>query len=135
VYYRVYGSHTAVPSKHPVDSNEPSVGRINVNCIPPPHTAKSIIRCISKIEKVEKFGILRLFTSISDESPIGDGHVSILTSNRPGPTPEEPMAFVVRIKRMRVLSQWSQLKFKSRRRYYAHLFARPRLWLVNSQGW
>jgi hypothetical protein len=125
----------AVISKRPVDSNSRYLGSINVDCIPPPHTAKSITRCISKIEKVDKFGIPQLFTSMSDESPIGDGHVSILTSNRPGPTPEEPMAFVVRTKQVRVDIRSGQLKFKSRRRYYAHLFARlrlPKSWLVNN---
>jgi hypothetical protein len=111
----------AVISKRPVDSNSRYLGSINVDHIPPPHTAKSITRYISKIEKVEKFGIPQLFTSMSDESPIGDGHVSILTSNRPGPTPEEPMAFVIRTKRIRVTTSQCQLKFKSRRRYYAHL--------------
>ena len=127
MYYMVY-KRGAVISKKPVDSNSRYLGRIDVGCIPPPHTAKSIMPCISKIEKVEKFGTLKLFTSISDESPIGDGHVSILTGDRPGSAPGEPMAFVVllRTKQLRVTTPWGQLKFKSQRRCYAHLFARLR---------
>ena len=145
VYYCVYKRNGAILSKQPVNSDDPSVGRINVDYIPPPHTAKSIMRCISKIEEVGDFGISQLFTSISVESPVGDGHVSILTDDRPGSTPEKPMAIVIlpglvprteqprteqpcteqpRTKGLRVTTARSQSKFKSRRRYHAHLFAR-----------
>lgn len=37
----------------------------------------------------------QLFTSISSELPFGKEHVSLLTSNRPGSIPEDPIAFVV----------------------------------------
>jgi hypothetical protein len=53
------------------------------------------MRCISKTENVQKPMISQLFSSISCESPIGGGHVSILTSDYPGSTPENPMAFVI----------------------------------------
>jgi hypothetical protein len=36
----------------------------------------------------------QLWNSSSSESPIGNGHVSILASHRPGSNPEDPMAFV-----------------------------------------
>ena len=94
VYYRVYRNYGAVRSQHPAGSNDPSVGRINVDSVPPPHTATSVMRCISKAEKLDNSKQSQLFTSISSTSPIGEGHFSILTGDRPGSIPEDPMAFV-----------------------------------------
>ena len=53
------------------------------------------MRCISKIEELTNTNKSQLFIDISSESPIGDKHVSIFSSDRPGSTPENPMAFVV----------------------------------------
>lgn len=95
VYYRIYKQQGAVLSKQPADPNRPSVGRINVDSIPPPHTAESMMRCISKIEELDNSKQSQLFIDISSEFPIGDRHVSILSSDRPGSSPDNPMAFVV----------------------------------------
>jgi hypothetical protein len=94
VYYRIYEKHGAVLSKQPADSTKPFVGRINVDSIPPPHTAKSIVRCVSRIEGLDQSKQLQLFSSISHESPIDEGHVSILTRNYPGSTPDDPLALM-----------------------------------------
>jgi hypothetical protein len=56
--------------------------------------ATSIKRCISKLEGLDYSKPSQLFINISSESPIGDGHVPIFTSNRPGSTLEDPLAFV-----------------------------------------
>jgi hypothetical protein len=82
-------------SKHPADPDKPSVGRINVDSIPPPHTAESIMRCISKIEELNTSTNSQLFNSISSEIPIAEGHVSILSGDCPGSTPEDPLVFVI----------------------------------------
>jgi hypothetical protein len=95
LYYQVYKAHGAIPSKQPADSNDPFVGRISIDSIPPPHTAATILRCISKAEELPNSRKSQLFTSISSESPIGDAHVSMLTGDRPGSTPDDPMAFLV----------------------------------------
>jgi hypothetical protein len=95
IYYRVYKQHGAVLSKQPADPNIPSVGRISADSVPPPHTAESIMRCISKIEDLDSSKTSQLFIDISSEYPIGDRPVSILSSDRPGSTPENPMAFVI----------------------------------------
>jgi hypothetical protein len=84
------------------------------------------MRCISKTEKLEYFNGSQLFIDPFSESPIGEEHVSILTGDPPGSTPENPMAFVedphpTFNKRMRVLYTQGELKFTSRRNYYAHL--------------
>jgi hypothetical protein len=85
-------------SKQPASSSDPYVGRLSVNSIPPPHTATSIMRRISKVEMLEMSTRSQLFTSISSELPMGEEHVSILTSGCPGSTPEDPLAFVVESK-------------------------------------
>jgi hypothetical protein len=95
LYYRVYKLHGAVLSKHPADPSKPSVGRIDVDFIPPPHTADSIMRCISKIEELNISKNSQLFNSISSEFPTGNGHISILSGNCPGSTPEDPLVFVI----------------------------------------
>lgn len=82
-------------SKHPADPSKPSVGRINIDFIPPPHTAESIMRCISKIEELNISKNSQLFNSISSEFPTGNGHISILSDNCPGSTPEDPLVFVI----------------------------------------
>lgn len=114
VYYRVYKPRGAVRSKRPAGSNNPFVGRIDVNSFTPPHTATSVMRCISKAEELDNFRQSQLFTSISSESPIGDGHVSILTSDHPGSTSDDPVAFVefTFTKRIRATRAVGQLKFE-----------------------
>jgi len=95
LYYRIYEKGGAALAKQPADSNDPSVGRVSIDSIPPPHTASTFMRCISKAEELHGWRRSQLFTSISSQSPIGEAHVSILTSDRPGSTPEDPMAFVL----------------------------------------
>ena len=92
MYYRVYSNCGAVLAKQQAD-HDPSVGRISVDFVPPPHTAASVIRCISKKEHLDNSKQSQLFISIGSTSPI-DGHISMLTSSRPGSTPEDPMALV-----------------------------------------
>jgi len=94
LFYRVYKDDGAVLSKQAANPNDLSVGCISVNSVPPPHTAVSIMRCISKTEQLDSSKPSQLLVNISSESPIGEGRVSILTSNRPGSTLEDPMAFV-----------------------------------------
>jgi hypothetical protein len=112
LYYRVYNKDSgAVLLHHPAGFDDPSVGHINVNSIPPPHSAASIIRRIKKIEKLGCSGEPQLFCNISSEFPLGEGHLSILTSDRPGSTPKDPMAFVASIhskfpQRIRVIYSW-----------------------------
>jgi hypothetical protein len=53
------------------------------------------MRCISKIEEQNLSKNSRLFNTISSEFPIGEGHVSILSADCPGSTPEDPLVFVV----------------------------------------
>jgi hypothetical protein len=94
VYYQIFKKHRAIALKHPAHPNDPHVGRISVNIIPPPHTAASIMRCISKAEALDLANGSQLFPSVLSELPFDEGHVSILTSDCPGASPEDPVALV-----------------------------------------
>lgn len=129
MYYRVYKASGAVRSKQPASSNDPSVGRISVDSVPPPHTAISVMRCISKIEQLSNPDESQLFVDISSEFPIGEGQFSILTSDRPGSTQEDPIVLVEApcptfTMRMRVTSTQGVSKFTSRKIYRTHLHLR-----------
>lgn len=109
VYYRVYTANGLVRSKNPIGPSWPAVGRISVDCIPPPHTPISIMRCIAKMEEHPSFHASQIFANMTSESPINDDHVPILTDDCPGSTPDDPIAFVASpfTQRMRVTQTWS----------------------------
>lgn len=129
----LYKSSVGVKSKQPSHPDDFYLSRISVDYVSPPHTAKSIIRCISKIKELRHCTESHLFTNISRTSPIDGGHVSILTSDRPGSMPENPMVFVTVYelpyptftKRMRVTESWSKLTLAWLRNHYTHLFSPP----------
>jgi hypothetical protein len=96
LYYRVYTQDGAVQSKHPVYSNDASLGRINANWVAPPHTAASIKRHLSKEEQIADHTCTSLFNNISSPSALADGDiVLILTGTGPGSSPGDPLALVV----------------------------------------
>ena len=129
VHYRVYNPRGAVKSKNPSDSANPWVGRINVDTIPPPHTVASIMRCISKVEDMDHCKLSQLWKNSKSEAPLRDGHVSILTSERPGSTPHDPMAFVESNAlppdswKLRVTSASGELRFSHEESCYSHLLS------------
>jgi hypothetical protein len=95
VYYRLYSRDTAIPSKHPIFSNDRYIGRIDAIHVPPPHNAESIKRCIAIHEDIDHRCIL-LFSVLSSDTPISDqDRVPILAGTGSGSTPQEPMALVV----------------------------------------
>lgn len=93
VYYRVYKKHDAVVSRQPASSSDPYIGRLSIEFIPPPRTAASVMRCISKNEELDHSNRSQLFSSVSSESPL-EKDVLILSSDHPGSTLDDPMAFV-----------------------------------------
>jgi hypothetical protein len=85
-----------IPSMHPVYTDDPYLGRILAEEVAPPHTAKSVKRCISNVEKIGSEITTNLFLSVSNQAPIDDaGRVSIIANPGPGYSPSEPMALVV----------------------------------------
>ena len=97
VYYQLYANNSEIPSKVAFDEEEPSVGRIRGDSVAPPHTPASIKRRISRVEETPELTHADLFEDISSETPMKDGHFfSILGTDGPGLSPNEPMAIVQR---------------------------------------
>jgi hypothetical protein len=85
-----------MPSKVAIDPNDPSLGRIRADSIAPPHTAKSIIQHIKRVERIETLASANLFAGISCDAPLTpEGYISILRSDGPGQSMDEPMALVL----------------------------------------
>ena len=83
-----------MPSKVSFYSNEPCLGRIRADSVPPPHTLASIKRCISRVERNSALAYANLFADISCDTPLKEGHISFLGTDGPGLSPNEPMAIV-----------------------------------------
>jgi len=100
VYYLLYADNDEVASKVAIDPEEPSLGRIRADSVAPPHSPTSIKRCISRVEENPALAWhADLFADTSCDTPLKEGHISILRTDGPGLSPNEPMAIVqVRVK-------------------------------------
>jgi hypothetical protein len=95
VYYLLYGIDYEMPSKVAFDPEEPSLGRIRADSVAPPHSPTSIKRCISRVEGNPALAChADLFADTSCDTPLKEGHISILRTDGPGLSPNEPMAIV-----------------------------------------
>jgi hypothetical protein len=94
VYYRVYNEGGAIRSLHPLNHNDPSLSRIHVASVAPPHTAALVKRRLCKVEGVT--GPTTLFTTTPGLSPMNDGdRISLLSEASPGATSQNPITFLV----------------------------------------
>ena len=82
-------------SKVAIDPEIPSLGRIRADSVAPPHSPTSIKRCISRVERTPELAHANLFADISCDTPLKEGHISILRTNGPGLSPNKPMAIVL----------------------------------------
>jgi hypothetical protein len=94
VYYLLYYDGHEIPSKVAIDPEEPSLGRIRADSVPPPHSVASIKRCISRVERNPELADAQLFADILCETPLQEGHFPILRTDCPGLSPNKPMAVV-----------------------------------------
>ena len=90
VYYLLYANNHEIPSKVAFDEEEPSLGRIRVDSVAPPHSPTSIKRCISRVEGNPAFSFADLFADTSSDAPLREGHISLLHTDGPGLIPDEP---------------------------------------------
>ena len=98
MYYLLYAleDDCGIPSKVGIDPDEPSLGRIRVDSVAPPHSPTSIKRCISRVERNPALAYAYLFGNTESDAPLKEGHISILRTDSPGLSPNEPMAIVQR---------------------------------------
>ena len=84
-----------MPSKVGIDPEQPSLGRVRIDSVAPPHSPTSIKRCISRVEgNPALVWNADLFAEISCNTPLKEGHISILRTDAPGLSPNKPMAIV-----------------------------------------
>jgi hypothetical protein len=90
----VYTENGVLRTKYPIESHDPHLGRIWAKQVTPPHTVASLKRCICGVEGISESACIRgqVFATISGESALSDGPVSILTSGGLGATPDEPIS-------------------------------------------
>ena len=81
-------------SKVAVDPEKPSLGRIRADSVTPPHSPAAIKRCISRVERSPALANADLFLDLSCDAPSKEGYISILRTDGPGLSPNEPMAIV-----------------------------------------
>jgi hypothetical protein len=62
--------------------------------VAPPHSPATIKRCISRVEKSPALADADLFVDLSSDAPLEENHISILSTDGPGLSPNEPMAIV-----------------------------------------
>jgi hypothetical protein len=90
----------------PIYSNNPYIGRIDANGIPPPHNVSSLVRCIcAKEGKGSSFDTdwdngdvysAELFETVSSPNALDPQKpLSLLSTDRPGSRPEDPLALKV----------------------------------------
>jgi hypothetical protein len=96
VYYLLYADDCELPSKVAIDPEEPSLGRIRVDSVAPPRSLTSIKLCISRVERTPALVNANLFEDTSCDTPLKEGHHNtILRTDGPGSSPNEPMAIVL----------------------------------------
>jgi len=94
VYYQLYNKDHDMPSKASFDPEEPSLGRIRVDSVPPPHTPASIKRCIGRVESRPGLTFGNLYATRSSTTPMKERIISLLVGDCPGLTQDRPMALV-----------------------------------------
>ena len=94
MYYLLYADDYEIASKVPIDPEQPSLGRIRADSVAPPQSLTSIKRCISRVERIPLLVNADLYADTSCDTPLKDGPISILRTNGPGLSPNEPMAIV-----------------------------------------
>lgn len=90
VYYRVFAGDKPLAC-YMMTAGDPFLGRIKARNVVPPHNASSIIRCLSRSEKINGSTSSLFLTSSSQSSMDEYGKMSILQYDGPGSTPQEPL--------------------------------------------
>jgi len=104
IYYRLFDADGPMNTRHIIYTNNPSIGRIEAAFIPPPHNAFTLKRLIAGREghwdpeplPLEGATILTLYKTISSGSPLEGGeHLDLLSDQRLGSTPKEPVVLTI----------------------------------------
>jgi hypothetical protein len=143
VYYLIYAEDGAIPSKAPVSSDNPFLGRIKATSVPPPHTVQNVKRSIANVEDIKDRTITTtLFLTPRSQSPMGDAEeVTIFNRTGPGSMPQEPLALVAKMsvsqrstlesERRGELASAADSEFDPRIRYRTSIQHSPTFFFIN----
>ena len=94
MYYLLFDDYE-MASKVAINPGEPSLGRIRVDSVAPPHSLTSIKRCVSRVEGNPALAYADLFANTTCDTPLQEErHISILPTEGPGMSPNEPISIV-----------------------------------------
>ena len=71
----LYANDYEMASKVAIDSEKPSLGRIQADFVAPPHSPASIKRSISRVERTPELAHADLFAGLSSDTPLKEGHI------------------------------------------------------------
>jgi hypothetical protein len=83
-----------MPASEPFKRGDPTLARININAIPPPHTVASLKRCIIKAERINNYKLARLYES-SNKTPLDDEKIIPILSGNFASTTKKHLSLVV----------------------------------------
>ncbi|EDR01801.1 uncharacterized protein LACBIDRAFT_310488 [Laccaria bicolor S238N-H82] len=93
VYYRLYDDDSEAASKTSFDESDPSLGRLNIFTIPPPHTVASLKGRLVHVEGVSGNAV-QLLENEDGEVTLNDGDaIALLTDDFPGSNEDQPIVF------------------------------------------
>lgn len=96
VYYQIFGSAAALPSKCAFDPQDNTIGRVPARTFAPPRTAGIIKRYIAQLEGIDYSQFEAIYPSESDVPIPDDTRIAILGDGGPGTSKESPLAISLR---------------------------------------
>jgi hypothetical protein len=99
VYYKMFDEEGPLKVQNAIYSNNPYIGRVDANDIPPPHTVSSLVERM-RAEENKAYGYsTELFETISSPKAFNiQKPLSLLSTDRPGSRPQDPLILKVVIK-------------------------------------
>ena len=92
MYYLIYDEQGETESKTSFGQNTPSLGRVNILAIPPPHTLASLKNHLIKSENLSGRDV-QIFEDEDSVSPMNDTDaIALLSDSFPGCMEEQPIA-------------------------------------------
>jgi hypothetical protein len=111
VYYKLFNENGPLKVRNAIYSNNPYIGRVDANDVPPPHTVSSLVGHMCA-EEERGFGIdlengdaylTELFETISSPKSYNlrsQEILPLLSTDRPGSRPQDPLVLKVGYKGM-----------------------------------
>lgn len=114
MYYRLYDEDSGTVSKTSFDENDPTLGRIKIFSIPPPHTVASLKCCLVNAEGVSSDDVQLLENEDGDITMNDADGIALFTDNFPGFKEDQPIVFIYALKLPNQIAEPSEPSFSKR---------------------